>query len=155
MKKYVKKIIPVGPANSGKTTLLYQLKYSEFVQTPPTFGFNCETIFFNDHALQFWDIGASDPLQQFHCNYLKDTKIVAFVIDASDRDKIGLARLRLWQLLEDGGLSGLPVIVVGNKCDNLDVMGKEEIAEKLMLKRNEMKVRFVIVYIINTVVFVM
>jgi hypothetical protein len=37
-------VIMAGVADSGKTTLLYQMKLGELVTTEPTLGFNCNTI---------------------------------------------------------------------------------------------------------------
>lgn len=131
-----------GLDGAGKTTLLYQLKYSEFIETIPTLGFNCETIFFKNLPMTFWDIGSSDPVQQFHHHYVKDTKAILFVIDASDRERIGDARWMLRKLMDDPRFEGLPLIIVGNKIDESHAMGLEEIEERLSLtQQGSWKVR--------------
>lgn len=79
----------------------------------------------------FWDIGSSEPVQQFFTSYLKGTKALVFVVDASDKDMIGTARMILWQVMED--IQSIPLIIIGNKIDEEDVMSKEEIVEKLGL----------------------
>ncbi|XP_070503898.1 uncharacterized protein [Chironomus tepperi] len=129
------KVLIFGPENSGKTTLLYQFKYSEFIQTIPTFSCNCETIFFNNLPMTFWDVGSSAPVQQFFNSYLKDKNALVFVIDASDKERIGNARWLLSQVMDD--VQSMPLIIVGNKIDEVDVMDKNEIIEKLGLNQKD------------------
>ena len=44
VKKKTKRILILGLDGSGKTTILYALKFREKVQVIPTIGFNVETI---------------------------------------------------------------------------------------------------------------
>ena len=34
----------IGLDSSGKTTVLYRLKYNQYMNTTPTIGFNCEKV---------------------------------------------------------------------------------------------------------------
>lgn len=89
--------------------------------------------------MTFWDVGSSAPVQQFLNSYLKDKNALVFVVDASDKERIGNARWLLWQVMED--VQSMPLIVVGNKIDEVDVMEKNEILEKLGLnQRNDVEV---------------
>ena len=36
----------IGLDSSGKTTVLYRLKYNQYMNTAPTIGFNCEKVSF-------------------------------------------------------------------------------------------------------------
>lgn len=83
--------------------------------------------------MTFWDVGSSAPVQQFFNLYLKDKNALVFVVDASDKERIGNARWLLWQVMED--VQSLPLIVVGNKIDEVDAMDKNEIIEKLDLNQ--------------------
>lgn len=56
------------------------------------------------------------------------------MVDASDRERIGEARWMLRKLRDEQGFEGLPLIVIGNKIDEKNFMGKEEIFERLSLK---------------------
>lgn len=86
----------------------------------------------------FWDIGSSKPVQQFFYSYLNGTNALVFVVDASDPDRIGTARLMLRKVMEE--LPSLPLIVIGNKIDENGALGKDEITEKLGLKDSNWKV---------------
>ena len=37
-------LVLVGLENTGKTTLLYRLKFGQYMHTQPTVGFNCEKV---------------------------------------------------------------------------------------------------------------
>jgi ADP-ribosylation factor-like protein 5B len=51
------KVVIVGLANAGKTTLLYQLHLGEVVSAHPTIGSNVEEVKHNNVRLQVWDLG--------------------------------------------------------------------------------------------------
>lgn len=36
--------VMIGLDGSGKTTILYRLKYGQYINTSPTIGFNCEKV---------------------------------------------------------------------------------------------------------------
>ena len=36
--------VMIGLDSSGKTTILYRLKYGQYTNTAPTIGFNCEKV---------------------------------------------------------------------------------------------------------------
>ena len=38
--------VMIGLDGSGKTTILYRLKYGQYTNTVPTIGFNCEKVTF-------------------------------------------------------------------------------------------------------------
>jgi len=51
------KVVVVGMANSGKTTILYKLSLGEVVITQPTIGSNIEEVEHSNIKLQVWDLG--------------------------------------------------------------------------------------------------
>ena len=51
------KVIIVGLANSGKTTILYKLSFGEVVVTQPTIGSNVEEVSHENLKMQVWDVG--------------------------------------------------------------------------------------------------
>ena len=72
---------------------------------------------------------------QFFNLYLKDKNALVFVVDASDKERIGNARWLLWQVMED--VQSMPLIIVGNKIDEVDAMDKNEIIDKLGLSQKD------------------
>ena len=37
-------VVMIGLDSAGKTTVLYRLKFDQYVNTVPTIGFNCEKV---------------------------------------------------------------------------------------------------------------
>jgi len=53
----------LGLDAAGKTTVLYQLKLSQQVQSVPTIGFNVETVEYKNIKFTIWDIGGQWKLR--------------------------------------------------------------------------------------------
>jgi ADP-ribosylation factor-like protein 5B len=51
------KVVIVGMANSGKTTILYKLSLGEVIVTQPTIGSNVEEVQHENLKMQVWDLG--------------------------------------------------------------------------------------------------
>ena len=55
-------IVMLGLESTGKTTLLYRLKFQQYTSAIPTIGFNCEKVEVTEGVAKgvtftFWDIG--------------------------------------------------------------------------------------------------
>merc|ERR1712137_1046328 len=61
--KKEQRIVMVGLDNAGKTTILYQVKMGEVVQTTPTIGFNVETVKRKNLSFSVWDVGGQDQVK--------------------------------------------------------------------------------------------
>lgn len=65
-------IVILGLDCAGKTTVLYRLRFNEFVNTVPTKGFNTEKIKVSvggsrrTAAFHFWDVGGQEKLSLIH-----------------------------------------------------------------------------------------
>jgi len=61
--KKERRILMLGLDAAGKTTILYQLKLSQQVQSVPTIGFNVETVEYKNIKFTIWDIGGQWKLR--------------------------------------------------------------------------------------------
>jgi len=61
--KKERRILMLGLDAAGKTTVLYQLKLSQQVQSVPTIGFNVETVEYKNIKFTIWDIGGQWKLR--------------------------------------------------------------------------------------------
>merc|ERR1719376_397169 len=80
---------------SGKTTLLYRLKFDQYVSAAPTIGFNCEKIRFNGSSFMVWDVGGQDKLRPLWRSYTRCTDGIIFVVDSCKHDRFEEAKLEL------------------------------------------------------------
>ena len=120
------KVLMLGLDCAGKTTILYQLKLGLTVETIPTMGFVYESIQHKNFRLNVWDVAGQDSLRPLWKHYYQNTKAVIFVVDSSDRKRIGSAKDELHKIMADEELKDACLLLLSNKID-LQVMSIEEV----------------------------
>ena len=126
------RIILLGLDGAGKTSFLYKIKLGDNLNTIPTIGFNVETVKFGKITMNLWDIGGQKKIRDLWAHYYPGTNGIIFLVDTSDRGRIGLVKEELTRLLEHEDLLGAPLLILANKQD-LGVMSVQEVIEKLDL----------------------
>ena len=53
----------IGLDSSGKTTVLYRLKYNQYMNTAPTIGFNCEKVRITSILAKYFKYFRPGPLR--------------------------------------------------------------------------------------------
>uniref|UniRef100_A0A4W3H3W0 ADP-ribosylation factor-like protein 14 n=1 Tax=Callorhinchus milii TaxID=7868 RepID=A0A4W3H3W0_CALMI len=130
------RILMLGLDYAGKSTLLYRLKLNERMQTSPTVGFNVETMGAGKKdSATIWDVGGQDQLRAHWKDYLEGTDGLIFVVDGSDRTRLGVAGKELRRVLNHTHLTGVPFLVIANKQDLPRTVALQEIMDTLRLKR--------------------
>lgn len=134
------RIIMIGLDNAGKTQILYKLKLGESVVTVPTIGFNVETVSYKYVDLVVWDIGGQDRLRILWKHYTDGINGLIYVIDASDRERIGEAIECLSKELTSPHMYKVPILIFANKQDLPNAISADELTDKLnVLFRNHEK----------------
>lgn len=54
-----------------------------------------------------------------------------YVVDAADRDSVPISRTELHELLSKPSLSGIPLLVLGNKIDKSEALSKQVLMDQL------------------------
>jgi len=127
------RILMVGLDAAGKTTILYKLKLGEIVTTIPTIGFNVETVEYKNIAFTVWDVGGQDKIRPLWRHYFTNTQGLIFVVDSSDRERIGEAYAELNKMINEDELKESIILVFANKQDLPNALSVSEITEKLQL----------------------
>ncbi|XP_076460175.1 ADP-ribosylation factor-like protein 4C isoform X2 [Babylonia areolata] len=132
----VQKLVLVGLENSGKTTLLYHLKFGQYVHTIPTVGFNCEKVeggWGRAKGVTFclWDLEGKDNKRPLWNTYLRSAHGIIFVVDSRDRERLDEARMELQKLVKGQQQHCLPILVLANKQDLQDALTAREVGEAL------------------------
>ncbi|KAL1901266.1 ADP-ribosylation factor-like protein 2 [Ceratocystis pirilliformis] len=99
----------------------------------PTLGFIIKTIDYNGYKLNIWDVGGQKTLRSYWRNYFEKTDALIWVVDATDKLRIGDCKEELHMLLEEERLSGASLLVFANKTDVNGCMTGEEIINGLEL----------------------
>ena len=110
------KVLIVGCDNSGKTTLLEQVKKLEGLKCaknlekiPPTIGLNIAKITKSQGEFVFWDVGGQKSLRKIWGKYFSECNGVVFLIDGSDESRFEevkevLDSLYTRKVLDDAGI---------------------------------------------------
>ncbi|KAG8230521.1 hypothetical protein J437_LFUL019222 [Ladona fulva] len=127
------RILMVGLDAAGKTTILYKLKLGEIVTTIPTIGFNVETVEYKNISFTVWDVGGQHRIRSLWRHYFQNTQGLIFVVDSSDRERIGEAEEELNNMLTAEELADAVLLVFANKQDLPNAMNASELTDKLGL----------------------
>lgn len=93
----------LGLDESGKTTLLFKLKYNECVLTVPTVGFNVDTLDTDRSSpgLTVWDISGQKKMRPHWKHFHTDAAGVLFVVDSWDQRRLVEARKELHWVIKE------------------------------------------------------
>ncbi|KAJ1734856.1 Arf GTPase arl1 [Coemansia sp. RSA 1200] len=127
------RILVLGLDGAGKTTILYRMQIGEVVSTIPTIGFNVETVTYKNMKFQVWDLGGQTSIRPYWRCYYANTDAVIYVVDSSDRDRIGTSRDELASMLGEAELKDAALLVLANKQDMKGAMKSAEVSDALGL----------------------
>ncbi|XP_067116309.1 ADP-ribosylation factor-like protein 11 [Osmerus mordax] len=127
-------VVLLGLDSSGKSTLLSRLQTGLVMDTSPTVGFNVGTLELNKNtSLIVWDVGGQRKMRSNWRYYLDDCKALVFVVDSSDRARMGEAQNALKKVLAHENLKDVPLMVLANKKDLPNSMTIREVSNLLEL----------------------
>lgn len=112
----------LGLDSAGKTTVLYRLKFDQYVNSVPTVGFNCEKVKgtvgkAKGICFVIWDVGGQDKVRPLWRTYTRSTDGIVFVVDSTDAERMEEAKVELLRVVRTPEASGVPVLVIANKQD--------------------------------------
>jgi small GTP-binding protein len=126
------KLMIIGLDSSGKTTILYKMKLAEVVESAPTIGFNLEEIKVKNVNIKVWDLSGQEKMRNVWKHYFETVSGIVFVIDSTDRDRMPEVKDELHKILNEHQNQACPCLILGNKQDQPDALGKEELKEHLL-----------------------
>ena len=81
--------------------------------------------------MTIWDLGGAAKIRLLWAHYYPNTNLIIFVIDASNLERIGEAKLEMDTIIHHEDLIGVPILFLLNKCDWPDALTVSEAVEKL------------------------
>jgi ADP-ribosylation factor 1/2 len=136
-----KRVLILGLDNAGKSSILYQIKDTEFKRMVPTIGLNVEQLKFKRFLITFWytiylviflrDVGGQATMLWRH--YYTDTDAVIFVVDATNQDRVSSAKDELHKIVNEPQLEDCPLLIYANKIDLPLKMTEDQINKGLDL----------------------
>ncbi|MGY5853474.1 MAG: Rab family GTPase [Candidatus Thorarchaeota archaeon] len=120
MVTYLLKVVTVGAASVGKTSMIIRYSTGSFREHySPTLGvgfaYKKMQIDENTVNLQIWDLGAQDFLELARANYYMGGQGVIFVFDVTSWESLN--EIHQWKSEVDRNLDEYQGLLVGNKTD--------------------------------------
>ncbi|XP_048090717.1 ADP-ribosylation factor-like protein 11 [Alosa alosa] len=127
-------VLLMGLDSAGKSTLLSHLLQGVIMETSPTVGFNVGTLDLDKKtSMTVWDIGGQHTMRTNWKYYMEGCKALVFVVDSSDRKRMGEAQKALKKILSDANMKDVPLMVLANKKDLPNSMTIREVSNQLDL----------------------
>lgn len=134
------RVVVLGLDNSGKTTLIQFLMPSRAAgqEVTPTIAFQRETFARGNFTFDVWDMSGAGAYRSLWETYYREADAVIFVLDASDRLRLCVARDELETVLKDASLvkNKAPFLFLANKSDLPKATKPSDVAEDLGLAEN-------------------
>ncbi|KAF6204845.1 hypothetical protein GE061_019008 [Apolygus lucorum] len=127
-------LLLVGLDNSGKSTAAKGLTGESVEHTIPTIGFSSIKMKHKGFDVIIYDLGGGPQIRGIWSCYFSDVYGVIFVVDASDENRLGEAKVLLYNLLANEKLAGKPLLVLANKQDIPNALDEIDIVESLSLE---------------------
>eukprot|EP00063_Salmo_salar_P054592 XP_014029427.1 PREDICTED: ADP-ribosylation factor-like protein 6 isoform X4 [Salmo salar] len=154
LKKKEVNVLCLGLDNSGKTTIINQLKpsnqslfgplsddWKHVSQTQtqdivPTIGFNIEKFKSSSLSFTVFDMSGQSRYRNLWEHYYKESHAIIFVIDSGDKLRMVVAKEELDTLLNHQDICSrrLPVLFFANKSDLREAMSLVKVSQLLCLE---------------------
>lgn len=129
-------ILLVGLDDAGKTTLTGRLTQNRLIQSAPTGKASSHEIKIGSTLLSITDIGGHQQIRRLWRDYMFASTRLIFMVDASNRQRIPEARYELLKILNDDEMSFLPILILGNKIDNINAaLSENELRYHLQIEK--------------------
>ncbi|KAF9527552.1 Arl8a protein [Crepidotus variabilis] len=126
----------VGLQASGKTSFVNVITSGQWSEgVVPTVAFNFRKIRRGNVTMKVWDVAGQPKFRSMWERYCNGVDAIVFVVDSLDKDRFNTARFELHQLLGQPTLSGVPLLVLGNKNDLEGCTPVNELIKILQLDR--------------------
>jgi len=125
----------IGLQNAGKTSLVNVIATGGFSEDMiPTVGFNMRKVTKGNVTIKLWDLGGQPRFRSMWERYCRAVSAIVYVVDAADRENMAIAKSELHDLLSKPSLTGIPLLVIGNKTDKPEAFPKQSFTELMGLK---------------------
>jgi len=114
------KVFLFGIDDVGKTSFVQKLKTGEFRENSftPTRKFNIEHIQAEEKGLlSIWDMPGQKSFRSKWLEGLQDSNILVYMIDIANQRRFEESKKEFWDVLNNSGLNGIPLLILGNKTD--------------------------------------
>ncbi len=130
-------VLVVGLDNSGKSTIINQLKPSreKAAELHATVGFQVEKFRFGNVRFTMFDMSGQGRYRNLWEHYYADTQAIIFVVDSADKVRLCVVKDELDAILQHKDITSgsIPVLFFANKMDLPAAVSAAEISKLLGL----------------------
>ena len=123
------KVFLFGIDDVGKSSLVRRIKTGKFNDNflTPTRKFNIEYIQEEKGkgGLAIWDLPGQRTFRKRWLTGIQDSNLIIYMIDVANQIRFDEAKREFWNLVQNYDLSEIPIIILGNKIDLLNIHDKE------------------------------
>ncbi|XP_051993401.1 ADP-ribosylation factor-like protein 6 isoform X2 [Xyrauchen texanus] len=138
LKKKEVNVLCLGLDNSGKTTIINQLKPSnaQAQDIVPTIGFSIEKFKTSSLSFTVFDMSGQGRYRNLWEHYYKEGQAIIFVIDSGDKLRMVVAKEELDTLLNHPDIKHrrIPILFFANKMDLRDALSAVKVSQLLSLE---------------------
>ncbi|CAA3017851.1 ADP-ribosylation factor-like protein 8a isoform X2 [Olea europaea var. sylvestris] len=125
----------IGLQNAGKTSLVNVIATGGYCDDMiPTVGFNMRKVTKGNVTIKLWDLGGQPRFRSMWERYCRAVSVIVYVVDLADHENISVSQRELHDLLSKPALSGIPLLVLGNKIDKAEAISKNGLSHQMDLK---------------------
>ncbi|GAB4823189.1 hypothetical protein N2152v2_010235 [Parachlorella kessleri] len=125
----------IGLQNAGKTSLVNVLTTGSFHEDMmPTVGFNMRKVTKGGVTIKLWDLGGQARFRSMWERYCRGVQAIVYVVDSADLDSVDTSAKELQELLSKPSLTGIPLLVLGNKNDLPEALSTDQLIARLDLQ---------------------
>lgn len=134
------KCLVIGIDNSGKSTLINQLKpqYERSNELYATVGFQVEKFKHNKTNFIMFDMSGQSKYRNLWLHYINEISSIIFVIDSCDTMRVCIVRDELDILLQQPYIQKnihIPILFYANKCDLSKSLTPSQLSDVLQLNK--------------------
>ncbi|KAK9920451.1 hypothetical protein M0R45_029006 [Rubus argutus] len=124
----------IGLQKAGKSRLVNVLTgQTDTEDMIPTVGFNLKKATKRNLTIKCWDLGGQPRFRRMWERYCRAVSVIVYVVDAADHDNLSVSRAELHDLMNKPSLSGIPLLVVGNKIDEPGALSEQALIDAMGL----------------------
>jgi small GTP-binding protein len=113
------KVFLFGIDEVGKSSFVRRLQTGEFNDNyfTPTRKFDIQYIQAENGLLALWDMPGQQLFRSKWLLGLQDSNIIVYMLDIANQRRFEESKKELWKILNNPGLNGIPLLIMGNKID--------------------------------------
>ncbi|VVT53355.1 uncharacterized protein SAPINGB_P003532 [Magnusiomyces paraingens] len=109
------------------------LKNDQFESPSPTYKPTLEEITFDNIQFSTFDLSGYSQARRLWKDYIPEVNGLVFLVDATDRKRFSECKTELDALFASPGLINGPLLILGNKIDDLHAASEDELKYALGL----------------------